>query len=272
MDLLKKLEESAKFIKSKTELEPEIGLILGSGLSSIADILSEKVIIPFSQIPNFIQSTVEGHRGEVIIGRFSGKKVFIMAGRLHYYEGHSIKDITYPVRLMKCLCVKKLILTSAVGAVNKKYKPGDIMLIKDHINFMGCNPLVGLDTVSQGERFPDMTSIYEHELIKKAELVAKKLEIRMHKGVYIAFSGPSYETPAEVKMIRKFDADVVGMSTVPEAIVANYCGIKVLGISYISNMAAGILRKQLNHKEVLSIGKKVETKLTDYIKEIIKIM
>ncbi|OGS45746.1 MAG: purine-nucleoside phosphorylase [Elusimicrobia bacterium RIFOXYD2_FULL_34_15] len=272
MDLLEKLNESKKFIESKTDLIPKIGMILGSGLSSITDSISEKIKIPFSEIPYFAKCNVEGHWGEIVIGRLSGKTVFVMAGRLHFYEGHNIQDVIYPIQLMKCMGAEQLILTSAVGAVNKKFKPGDIMLITDHINLMGCNPLVGSEGILQGLRFPDMTDIYKYELIKKAELTAKKLKIKIQKGVYLAFSGPSYETPAEIKMARALGADVVGMSTVPEAITANHCGIKVIGISYISNMAAGILKQPLSHKEVLEIGKKVESKLTNYIKEIVKIM
>jgi len=272
MGLIENLDESKRFIESRTKLKPEVALILGSGLSSIADAVSDAVRIPFSQIPHFAKSTVEGHKGELVIGKLSGKNVFIMAGRIHFYEGHTMKDITYPERLMKHLGIEKLIITAAVGAVNKKFKPGDIMLLTDHINHMGDNPLIGQEGVLQGTRFPDMSTVYKKELIKKAEFVAKNLKIKIQKGVYLAGTGPSYETPAEIKMARILGADVVGMSTVPESLVANHCGIKVLGISYISNMAAGILKQPLNHQEVIEIGKKIEKRLSSYIKEIVKVI
>ena len=272
MGLLEKLDESKRFIESRTKLKPEVALILGSGLSSIADAVSDAVRIPFGEIPHFAKSTVEGHKGELVIGKLAGRNVMIMAGRIHFYEGHTMKDVTYPERIMKHLGVEKLIITSAVGAVNKKFKPGDIMLICDHINFMGENPLMGPEGALQGTRFPDMSTVYKGELIKKAEKCAKVLKIKIQKGVYFAGTGPSYETPAEVKMARVLGADVVGMSTVPEAIVANHCGIKILGISYISNMAAGILKQPLNHQEVIEAGKKVGTQLSNYIKEIVKVI
>jgi len=268
MGLMEKLEESKKYIEAKTALKPEIGLILGSGLSSVAEAVTEKVRIPFAEIPNFLKSTVEGHKGELVIGKIFSKNVFIMAGRIHFYEGHSLKDVTYPVRLMKYLGIDKIIITAAVGAVNKKFRPGDIMLITDHINFMGDNPLIGTEGVLQGTRFPDMSMIYKNELLDRAVDVAGKLKLKIQKGVYLATTGPSYETPAEIKMARLLGADVVGMSTVPEAIVANHCGMKVLGISYISNMAAGILKQPLTHQEVIEAGKSIEIKLSSYIKEI----
>lgn len=274
MRLLENLEESKRFIEGRTKLKPEVALILGSGLSSIADAAADAVRIPFGEIPHFVKSTVEGHKGELVIGKLpsGGRNVMIMAGRIHFYEGHTMKDTTYPQRLMKHLGIEKLIITSAVGAVNKKFRPGDIMLITDHINFMGENPLTGPEGALQGSRFPDMSTVYKVELIKKAEKCAKASKIKIQKGVYFAGTGPSYETPSEVNMARILGADVVGMSTVPEAIVANHCGLKVLGISYISNMAAGILKQPLNHQEVIEIGKKIEKRLSGYIKEIIKVI
>lgn len=272
MGLIENLDESKRFIESKSTLKPEVALILGSGLSSIAAAVTDSVRIPFSQVPHFVESTVEGHKGELILGRLSGKNVMIMAGRFHFYEGYMFNDVTYPIRAMKHMGVEKLILTAAVGAVNKKLKPGDIMLITDHINFMGTNPLIGTEGVLQGVRFPDMSTVYKSELLKKAELTAKKMKLKIKKGVYLAGTGPSYETPAEVKMARVLGADVVGMSTVPEAIVANHCGLKVLGISYISNMAAGVLKQPLNHKEVIEVGEKIGKRLGNYIKEIVKII
>ncbi|OQA92113.1 MAG: Purine nucleoside phosphorylase 1 [Elusimicrobia bacterium ADurb.Bin231] len=270
MELLKKLDESKKFICSKTELLPEVGVILGSGLSSVANKVESAVRIPFQTVPNFSKSTVEGHSGEIVIGSMFAKPVFIMAGRIHFYEGHSLKDVTYPIRLMKHLGIKTVIITAAVGAVNKEYQPGDLMLITDHINLMGNNPLIGHEGVLQGTRFPDMSEVYTPVIIEKAEKVALSMGITLKKGVYLATTGPSYETPAEIRMMRTLGADVVGMSTVPEAIVASNCGMKVLGIAYISNMASGILKQPLSHKEVIETGKKVEIKLSELLIKIIK--
>jgi purine-nucleoside phosphorylase len=272
MDLLSKLAESKAYLECKTGLRPTTGIILGSGLSSIAEAAEEKVRIPFSDIPHFLKSTVEGHRGEAIIGKIFGKPVFIMAGRIHFYEGHTLQDVTYPVRVMKHFGVENIIVTAAVGAVNRKFKAGDLMLITDHINMMGSNPLIGPEGARQGTRFPDMSSVYKKGLIDSAAAVARKLKINVRKGVYLANSGPSYETPAEVRMAGLLGADVVGMSTVPESIVANHCGMKVLGIAYISNMAAGILDQPLTHQEVIEAGRNVELKLSSLIKEIIKII
>ncbi len=270
MGLIERLDESKQYIERMTRQNPEVGLILGSGLSSVADAVTDKVRIPFGDVPNFLKSTVEGHKGELVIGKIFSKNVFIMAGRIHFYEGHTLQDVTYPVRLMKSLGINKIIVTAAVGAVNKSFKPGDIMLITDHINFMGDNPLKGPEGALQGTRFPDMSTIYKNELFDAAVKVASRMKLKVRKGVYMATTGPSYETPAEIKMARALGADVVGMSTVPEAIVANHCGMKVLGISYISNMAAGILKQPLTHQEVIEAGKKVEIKLSSFIKEICK--
>ncbi|MBN1385077.1 MAG: purine-nucleoside phosphorylase [Elusimicrobia bacterium] len=270
--LKQNLDKTKKYIEERTKKRPVVGVILGSGLSSISGNVEDSVTIPYSSIPSFKESSIEGHKCELVIGNLSGKNVIIMAGRIHFYEGYTLKDVTYPIRVLKELGVKKLILTSATGAVNRKFRLGDIILVTDHINFMGINPLIGPEGVLQGVRFPDMSEVYKNDLVKKAEFTAKKLNIKIRKGVYFACTGPSYETPAEVKMAVTLGADIVGMSTVPEAIVANHCGIKVLGVSYISNMAAGILKQPLNHKEVIKIGKKTEEKLGNYIKEIIRII
>ncbi len=263
------MNESIRFINEKIgDFEPEIGIILGSGLGELADEYCD-IAIPYSEIPNFIQSTVKGHKGRLVFSNIHDKKVVMMQGRNHFYEGHTMQEITYPVKVMKQLGVKKLILTNAAGAVNEKYNPGDLMLIKDHINFMGTNPLIGQNDESLGERFPDMTEIYKEDLIQVAEKCGNELDIRLQKGVYFANSGPSYETPAEIHMARILGADAVGMSTVPEAIVANYCGIKVLGISCISNAASSSGGSKLSHEEVIETTNRAKTKFKQLILKII---
>jgi len=264
--------ESIEFIKSKIgAFNPEIGIILGSGLGELADEYCD-IAIPYAEIPGFIKSTVKGHKGRLVFADINGKKIVMMQGRNHFYEGLSLGEITYPVKVMKKLGVETLILTNAAGAVNKNFMPGDLMLITDHINFMGQNPLIGANDDSLGERFPDMTEIYKKDLISLAENCAKELEITMQRGVYLANSGPSYETPAEIRMARILGADAVGMSTVPEAIVANYCGIKVLGISCISNAASSSDGTALSHEEVITTTNKAKSKFKNLIIRIIQKM
>ncbi len=264
------MQDTINFIKEKTNnFEPEIGIILGSGLGEFADEYCEHSI-PYSDIPNFIKSSVAGHKGRLVFAEIQGKKVVMMQGRNHYYEGHSMQEITFPVKVMKKLGVKTLILTNAAGSVNECFRPGDLMLITDHINFMGANPLVGSNDDTLGERFPDMSEIYKKDLIKIAEKCAEKSCLDIQKGVYFASSGPSYETPAEIRMARIIGADAVGMSTVPEAIVANYCGLKVLGISCISNAASGISDVKLSHTEVIETTNKAKSRFKAFILEILK--
>ncbi len=248
---------------------PEIGIVLGSGLGELADEYSIQSI-PYAQIPGFTKSTVPGHKGNLVFAEIHNKKVVMMQGRNHFYEGHSMQDITYPIKVMKKLGVKHLIITNAAGAVNKSYRPGDFMIITDHINFMGTNPLIGDNDNSLGERFPDMSEIYNKNLIKRADAASRILGINLKHGVYIAVSGPTYETPAEVKMFRSMGADAVGMSTVPEATVAHYCGINVLGISCISNFASGISSNKLSHEEVIEITDKVKPQFKELLLLIIK--
>lgn len=263
------MEKSVEFIESKINgYKPEIGIILGSGLGELADEYCD-ISVPYSEIPGFIKSTVKGHKGRLVFAEISGKKVVMMQGRNHFYEGHTMQEITFPVKVMKKLGVKTLILTNAAGAVNESFRPGDLMLITDHINFMGTNPLVGANDETLGERFPDMTEIYKRRLIETAETCAKGLSIDLQKGVYFANSGPSYETPAEINMARILGADAVGMSTVPEAIVANYCGMNVLGISCISNAASVSVGERLSHEEVIETTNKAKSKFKNLIVNII---
>lgn len=264
------IKDTLDYIDTYTEgFKPEIGIILGSGLGELADEYCE-FSIPYSQIPNFAKSTIEGHKGNLVFAQISGKKVVMMQGRSHYYEGHSMQEITYPVKVMKELGVKTLILTNAAGAINKSFRPGDLMVITDHINMMGANPLVGPNDERFGPRFPDMTDIYNKNLVKIVDAAGRILNINLKHGVYIASSGPSYETPAEIKMARYMGADAAGMSTVPEAIVANYCGMNIIGISCITNYASGVSNKKLNHQEVIETANNVKSKFKDLILLLLK--
>jgi len=270
MSIYEKIKESAEFISGKIEEKPIVGLILGSGLGVLADEIENPVKIPYKDIPNFPISTVKGHAGQLVIGKLHGVQVVAMQGRFHFYEGYSMQVITFPVRVMKEIGVEKLVVTNAAGGVNEGFTPGDLMLITDHINNMGTNPLIGSNIEEFGPRFPDMSMAYDPELQKVAEKSAERLGIEMKKGVYIAFTGPSYETPAEVRLARKLGGDAVGMSTVPEVIVAVHSGLKVLGISCITNMAAGILSQPLSHAEVIETTQMVKSKFLSLVKEIVK--
>ena len=264
------MEETIKYIQEKIgKFIPEIGIVLGSGLGELADEYCDNAI-SYNDIPNFIKSTVVGHKGRLVFANILGKNVVMMQGRNHFYEGHSMREITYPIKVMKRLGVKTLILTNAAGGVNESFSTGDLMLITDHINFMGTNPLIGKNDDDFGERFPDMTEIYKRELIEISEKCAEELHIDIQKGIYLANSGPSYETPAEIRMARMLGADAVGMSTVPEAIVANYCGLKVLGISCISNSASTSGGKALSHNEVIEATNKAKAKFKKLVVKIIK--
>lgn len=270
MDLMLNIKTAADFILSKSKYKPEIGLILGSGLGAIADKIEDAEYYSYSDLPHFPVSTVEGHAGRLVIGKFQGKQVVAMQGRFHFYEGYKMQEVTFPVRVMKLLGVEKLIVTNAAGAVNTDYKPGDLMIISDHINFSGDNPLIGKNLSDFGTRFPDMSVAYDKTLRTKAKEVATKLGIPVQEGVYMMFSGPTYETPAEIRMARTFGGDAVGMSTVPEVIIANHSGMKVLGISCLTNMAAGILEQPLNHEEVMETSELVKEKFISLMTNIIK--
>ncbi|MGL4572953.1 MAG: purine-nucleoside phosphorylase [Clostridium sp.] len=270
MDLSNTAKATADFILEKSKYKPEIGLILGSGLGSLADLIEEPEFYPYEELPNFPVSTVQGHEGRLVIGKLEGKIVVAMQGRFHFYEGYSMQVITFPVRVMKMLGVEKLIVTNAAGSVNTEFEPGDLMIITDHINYSGANPLIGKNLDDFGPRFPDMSSAYSPSLRAIAKETAKNLGINIKEGVYTMFSGPTYETPAEVKMARIFGSDAVGMSTVPEVIVANHSGMEVLGISCLTNMAAGILDQPLNHAEVIETSNKVKKSFMALTKELIK--
>jgi purine-nucleoside phosphorylase len=264
------LKVSAEFIQSKLKAVPKIGLILGSGLGILAEEIQNPVVIPYSEIPEFPVSTVEGHAGQLVIGELAGQQVVAMQGRFHYYEGYTMEKVTFPVRVMKLIGVESIVVTNAAGGVNTDFEAGDLMLITDHINNMGDNPLMGANDNSFGVRFPDMSEAYTLSLQEIARNVSKNLGISLKEGVYAGNTGPSYETPAEVRMLRTLGADAVGMSTVPEVIIARHAGMKVLGISCISNMAAGILDQPLTHDEVMETTEKVKVNFLSLIKGIVK--
>ncbi|MDY2795122.1 purine-nucleoside phosphorylase [Peptostreptococcus porci] len=265
-----KIQKSAEFILNATEYRPEIALILGSGLGSLADCIEDKVVIPYSSIPNFMVSEVEGHKNQLVIGKLNGRYVLAMQGRFHYYEGYTQQEITYPIRVFKKIGIKKLIVTNAAGGCNLSMNPGDLMIINDHINFSGSNPLIGKNLDDFGVRFPDMSNAYNKKMIEVAKKCAADLKINVKEGVYMYFSGPSYETPSEVKMARLLGVDAVGMSTVPEVIISNHSGIDVLGISCITNMAAGILDQPLNHEEVVETSNRVKNDFSSLIKAVVE--
>lgn len=271
-EYISKIEEAVEYIKSRIKVEPEIGIILGSGLGSLADEVGNPTIVEYKDIPNFPQSTVQGHEGRMVIGTLQGKNVIVLQGRFHYYEGHQMSSVTMTVRVMKLLGVKSLIVTNAAGGINTSFKAGDLMLITDHINFTSVNPLIGANLDKFGLRFPDMTEAYSKRLLGIARDSAKSIGVDLKEGVYIFVTGPSFETPAEVRMLRVLGADSAGMSTVPEVIAARHSGIEVLGISCIANPGAGITGNPLNHQEVLAAMDESKGRFAGLIKETIKNM
>lgn len=255
--MYEKLSATAQYIQKKHNFTPKVGMVLGSGLGAYIDTLEEMIEIPYDEIPYFNETTVEGHKGRLILGKVNGVNVAILQGRLHAYEGYDMEQVVFPVRTLATLGAEYIFLTNAAGGINFSYKQGDLILIKDHINLMGKNPLVGPNIAELGPRFPDMTKAYCGELRELFKLSAKEINYDLKEGVYGAVLGPTYETPAEINMFRTIGADMVGMSTVPECIAANHLGIKVAGISCITNMAAGIEEKELKHEEIKNEALKV---------------
>lgn len=270
MDYLSMIEESRNFIQSRIDFIPDIAVILGTGLGTLADYIESKIVIKYSEIPHFPISTVAGHAGEFIIGNIGNKKVIAMNGRFHFYEGYDMKQVTLPVRVIRALGVDKLIVTNACGGMNINFNAGDLMIITDHINLLGTNPLIGHNYEELGPRFPDMSEAYSREYIKLALESAEKLNICVQRGVYAALTGPNYETPAELRMLIKMGADAVGMSTVPEVIVANHGGMKVLGISCITDMALPDGLEPLDHERVVATAEAARNKLVALVREILK--
>jgi purine-nucleoside phosphorylase len=267
--LVEQLDEAVRFIQGKTPLRPAVGLVLGSGLGAFAKTLERAVVVPYGEIPHFPTATAIGHKGDLVVGLTQGVPVAVMSGRVHYYEGYTIADVVFPVRVLARMGVRILVMTNAAGSVNVNYKPGELMIIEDHINYMGANPLVGPNDEKLGERFPDLSDAYDTKLGEIAEKACRAVAVTVRRGIYIAFAGPSYESPAEIRMARTMGADAVGMSTVPEVIAARHMGVRVLALSCITNMAAGVLKKKLDHREVLEVGEKVKAGLMDVLGRIL---
>ncbi len=268
-NLYARAEHAARTIRARTTLDGRIAVVLGSGLGGFADEFEEAVRIPYAEIPGFAASTVAGHAGSLVIGKVGRVPVVAMLGRVHSYEGYSLEEVTFPIRTFKLMGIDTLLLTNAAGGINVQLSEGTLMIISDHLNLMGLNPLRGPNDERFGTRFPDMTEVYSRALQETVVEEANALGIEVRRGIYAALSGPSYETPAEIHMLRSFGADAIGMSTVPEAIVARHMGMKVLGISCITNMAAGIGDGPINHEEVMEIGNRVRATFAVLLRRII---
>ena len=267
--IYEKAQEAAQFIREKFDEQIRVALVLGSGLGAFAETIENAVKIDYAAIPHFARSTVEGHAGQLVLGKIGGVAVAVQQGRFHFYEGYSLEEVTFPIRVFGLLGIKNIILTNAAGSLNSDFHPGSLMLIKDHINLMGANPLRGKNDERFGARFPDMSEIYATNLQKIAAAEALAINMYLRRGVYCGLSGPCYETPAEIRMLREMGADAVGMSTVPEAIVARHQGASVLAISCISNMAAGIGEERINHEEVMETGAQVADVFQNLLQRII---
>lgn len=261
--------QSAAYIQERIPQNPTLGIILGSGLGALVDIMEEKTVIPYGEIPHFPQSHVAGHAGNLVIGRIGNLVVAAMQGRFHFYEGFSMKEVAYPIYVMKLLGVRDLIVTNACGGINAGFRPGDLMLLTDYINMLGNNPLIGPNDERFGVRFPDMSEAYSRTLIAEAERAAEALGLAYQKGVYAIFPGPCYETAAEIRAYAHLGADAIGMSTVPETIAANYLGMRVLGIACITNMATGIAKEKHTHEEVMRIAGESSERLCSWVRKII---
>ena len=267
--LYERAEHAARVVRARTKLEPRIAIVLGSGLGGFADEFDEAVGIPYEDIPGFARSTAQGHAGRLVIGKVDDVPVVAMQGRVHFYEGYSLEQVTFPIRTFKLLGVKTLILTNASGGINVQLSQGALMVISDHLNLMGDNPLRGPNDERFGPRFPDMSAVYSAELQEIVIEEARGIGVEVRRGIYGALSGPSYETPSEIHLLRNLGADAVGMSTVPEAIVARHMGLEVLGISCITNMAAGIGDEPINHEDVVATGDRVREVFTALLQRVV---
>ncbi len=266
--MLQKIQETAEFLKSKMRTSPETAIILGTGLGSLVNEITEKYEIEYKDIPNFPLSTVEGHSGKLIFGKLGGKEIMAMQGRFHFYEGYSMKEVTFPVRVMRELGIKTLFVSNAAGGMNPEFIIGDLMIITDHINMFPEHPLRGKN-IPYGDRFPDMSTAYDKELIAKAKEIADEKGIRVVEGVYLGTQGPTFETPAEYRMFRRMGGDAVGMSTVPEVIVARHCGIRIFGISVITDLGLEGIVVECSHEEVQKAADEAQPKMTTIFREII---
>ncbi|MBR5310031.1 MAG: purine-nucleoside phosphorylase [Oscillospiraceae bacterium] len=263
------VKESADFILEKISEIPETAIILGSGLGGLVDAMEDKTIVPYADIPNFPRSSVAGHAGNFVVGKIGGKAIIAMQGRFHFYEGFSARELCYPLYVMKLLGVKNLIVTNAAGGINKDFKPGDLMIIDNYINFIRVNPLIGEYDERFGPRFPDMSEPYSSEICEKAVKAAEKLGIDYKRGVYALFNGPCYESAAEIRAFSILGADAVGMSTIPETICGNFLGMKVFGVSCITNMATGIATVKHSHEEVVRVANEASENLCAWMKELL---
>lgn len=269
-ELHKNIDESVKFIRAKTKTKPNVGIILGTGLGGLVKEIEKEIVIDYSEIPHFPISTVESHHGKLIFGTLSGKKIVAMQGRFHMYEGYNLKQVTFPVRVMKFLGVERLLISNAAGALNKNFQKGDVMIMSDHINLLGDNPLIGPNDEELGPRFPDMSEAYNKELIGLAEQAAFELKIQVRKGVYAAMPGPNLETAAEYRFLQTIGADAIGMSTVPEVIAAVHMGIKVLGFSILTDECFPEMLKPTTFDEIVKVSTAAEPKMTAIMKEVVK--
>ncbi|HEX8499015.1 MAG TPA: purine-nucleoside phosphorylase [Pyrinomonadaceae bacterium] len=267
--LYERAEHAARFLRARAGEDVRVALVLGSGLGAFADELEDAAAVPYDEIPGFARPTVEGHAGRLVLGRVGGVGVAAMQGRFHFYEGYTLEEVTFPVRVLGLLGAKSLVLTNAAGGLNNSYEQGALILISDHLNLMGTNPLLGRNDPRFGPRFPDMTDVYDREYQDAAITEAREMGLELRRGIYAALTGPSYETPAEIRMLRLLGADAVGMSTVPEAIVARQMGLRVLGFSCITNMAAGVLDKPINHEEVIETGERVRETFAELLRRVI---
>jgi purine-nucleoside phosphorylase len=270
--MIEKIDEAVRYIRGRSALQPEVGVILGSGLGDVVDAVEIETAIPYSEIPGAKASTVLGHQGRMIFGHANGRRVVVLQGRVHFYEGYEMHEVMFLSRVIGRLGIRQLIVTNAAGGVNTSYLAGDLMLISDHINMMGPNPLRGPNIEALGVRFPDMSEAYPESLRAIAREVAKEIGVDIKEGVYLALSGPTYETPAEIRAFRVLGADAVGMSTVPEVLAMSHMGIPVLGISCITNMAAGILKQKLTHQEVIDTTTRVQKQFTALVLGVLKKM
>ena len=269
VSLYERVQRAADIIRSRCKEDVRVGLVLGSGLGAFADDLQQSVALSYDEIPGFSRSTVEGHAGRLVIGRIDDVAIVAMQGRFHYYEGYSLDEVVFPIRTLGLLGIKALVLTNAAGGINIGLDQGALMVINDHMNLMGVNPLCGVHDERLGARFPDMSEVYSHDYQEIAVEEARSMNLELRRGIYAGLTGPSYETPAEVRMLRTIGADAVGMSTVPEAIVARQMGISILGISCITNMAAGVIGEPINHDEVMEIGRRVHDTFKELLRRVI---
>lgn len=265
-----RITKAAAFVRGRAKTAPKVAMILGSGLGALADQIAADAAIPYAEIPGFPRSTVEGHAGRLILGRLEDRTVVAMAGRVHFYEGYTLAEVVFPVRVMKALGAGALIVSNAAGGINRQWHRGDLMIIADHINYMGANPLSGPNDPEVGPRFPDMSQPYDPEFIALAERAAAAEGISIRKGVYIGVHGPSYETPAELRMMGRWGADAVGMSTVPEVIAARHMGMRVLGITAITDMATGESVLPVTHEDVIRAAKELEPKFIRLVRRIVR--